>query len=193
MNARGRLKQALERLLEEKPIDAISVCDLVERADLGRNTFYRLYSDKFELLKEYYFENYVVLFDDAKEPLHLNEMTILLLERFRENQRIVKNMFFSKDGFALKVFFREISIETNVRLWKAKGVDVENDRVLGAIRLYSYGTASLLLEWIKSGMGGDIYVLADQFALAVPAILVAPEKASMLIGERAVESLASAQ
>lgn len=188
MNAKNRLMEALEQLLREKPIDEISVSNLAAQADVGRNTFYRLYSDKFELLKDYYSDRYVVLFDDVSDPLALNEATLVTLTRFLENQQVVHHMFFSKDGFALKAFFRDICIETNMRFWESRGADVSDERVQGAIRLYSYGTASFLLEWIKSGMRGDLKVVADQFALAVPAVLVAPELSPSLMGKRVGEA-----
>lgn len=43
------LRQALLELLEEKPYEAISVQDLIARADVARSTFYMHYQDKNDL------------------------------------------------------------------------------------------------------------------------------------------------
>lgn len=180
MNARGRLHQALKELLESNPIDQITVIDLVERADISRQTFYRLYPDKFALLKDFYHVSFVPPFQSADTLAKINVATYDLITRFIANKHVVKNMFFSKDGYALKSFFRDLCVETDTEFWRSQGVDVEDERIAGAIRLYAYGTTSFLLEWIKGGMKGDPQLVADQFALATPACLVAPTNEEFL-------------
>jgi AcrR family transcriptional regulator len=44
------LRQALVSLMHEKPYDAIAVTEILERANVGRSTFYVHYRDKDELL-----------------------------------------------------------------------------------------------------------------------------------------------
>lgn len=181
MNAKSRLHSALENLLEKRPIDQISVLDIAAEADVSRQTFYRLYADKFELLSEYFVENYATLFTNVSTSKQVNEATFALLSRLASHKTVARNMFFSKDGFALKSFFRDLCVKTDMAFWESSGVDVDDVLIAGAIRLYAYGTSSLLLEWIKAGMPGDIKELADQFALALPAVLVAPNAKELLL------------
>lgn len=47
---RRRLKQALLELIEERPLDSISIHDLTERAEVGRSTFYSHFDSKEDLL-----------------------------------------------------------------------------------------------------------------------------------------------
>ncbi|MBI3439910.1 MAG: TetR family transcriptional regulator, partial [Proteobacteria bacterium] len=47
---RQLLHDALASLIREKPYDAISVSDVLERANVGRSTFYMHFRDKDELL-----------------------------------------------------------------------------------------------------------------------------------------------
>ena len=49
-NTRRRLREALLRLLEQKPLHEISVKELTELADVNRGTFYFHYQDIFDLL-----------------------------------------------------------------------------------------------------------------------------------------------
>jgi len=49
--SRRMLQQSLERLLESKPFEKISVGDIAEDAELNRATFYDHYPDKFALLE----------------------------------------------------------------------------------------------------------------------------------------------
>ena len=47
---RDLLHRALAALIREKPYDSISVKEILDRADVGRSTFYTHYRDKDELL-----------------------------------------------------------------------------------------------------------------------------------------------
>ena len=47
---RDALGDALVALMQEKPFDAITVQDVLDRANVGRSTFYSHYSDKDDLL-----------------------------------------------------------------------------------------------------------------------------------------------
>jgi len=47
---RGRLADALVELMQEKPIDELRVQEVLERAGVGRSTFYLHYRDKDDLL-----------------------------------------------------------------------------------------------------------------------------------------------
>ncbi len=47
---KGRLKEALLELINERDYDAITIEDLTERADVGRSTFYSHFTSKEDLL-----------------------------------------------------------------------------------------------------------------------------------------------
>jgi len=49
---RAALKDALLTLMTEKGYEAVTVQDLIDRADIGRSTFYAHYTDKADLLHE---------------------------------------------------------------------------------------------------------------------------------------------
>ena len=46
------IREALTELIEEKGLDAITVCNLTDRADINRGTFYAHYRDKADLLDQ---------------------------------------------------------------------------------------------------------------------------------------------
>ncbi len=51
-NTKRRLREGLLQLLEEKPINEISVKELAERVDVNRGTFYFHYQDIYDLLRD---------------------------------------------------------------------------------------------------------------------------------------------
>ena len=52
IRSRNMIKRAFIELLDEKAISDISVVDIVNRADISRNTFYAHYDDVFCVLEE---------------------------------------------------------------------------------------------------------------------------------------------
>ena len=51
-NTKNLIFKTFVEILGEKPFDKITVRDIVERANVNRNTFYYYYSDIYELLEE---------------------------------------------------------------------------------------------------------------------------------------------
>lgn len=53
LKTRKHIKQAFVPLLQEKGLQAISVYDIVNNADISRGTFYLHYQDKYDLFEKY--------------------------------------------------------------------------------------------------------------------------------------------
>jgi AcrR family transcriptional regulator len=53
---RNLLKRALMQLVDEKGYDGVTIQDIVERANLGRTTFYLHYDNKDDLLLDHHFD-----------------------------------------------------------------------------------------------------------------------------------------
>ena len=58
---RRELRQAMVKLLEEMPIEKISVTEICDQALVNRMTFYKYYEDKYTLLND--------LFNEYKEQI----------------------------------------------------------------------------------------------------------------------------
>ncbi len=69
---RKAISEALEQLLERADsLQDISVQDILEQCGLSRPTFYRYFSDKYDVINwtySYYVEELTALFDDAASP-----------------------------------------------------------------------------------------------------------------------------
>lgn len=168
MDARKNLIDAMGACLETTPIDQITVNDIIEAADVSRRSFYRLFGNKYELLKEYYQGQIEALLREAESLAESYKTTYQILAFFKAHEDITRNMFFSKDSFAFKQYFRNLCVEDNMRFWEQRGVNLDDGRIRGALELYSYGTVSYIMDWIKAGMPGDLHELAEMFMLAYP-------------------------
>jgi len=88
---RARLGQALRKLMEQRPLEKISVQDVVELAGVSRSAFYAQYDDKVDLL-----------LSDMDE--FLERMAMLLVVRSEQSNRIAPvHEFFAHVGEAEEI------------------------------------------------------------------------------------------
>lgn len=85
------LAQSLQQLMLTMPLEKISVNDIVERAGVGRNTFYYHFADKYDLVT-WYFQTGVTpfLFEHTKYG-SWQDLLLGLEEYFRQNKVFYRN------------------------------------------------------------------------------------------------------
>ena len=106
---RQYLQDALVALISEKGFEAVTIQEILDRANVGRSTFYTHFENKHELLHSCFedfhhlFEQHNVhLSEDKKHPRDLNE-TDFTLDLFRftaRNHRLFKALL-GKEGIAM--------------------------------------------------------------------------------------------
>ena len=109
---RDALGDALVALMQEKPFDTITVQDVLDRAKVGRSTFYSHYSDKDDLLMsdaEEFFESIAMLLsvrgDESDRVFPVREFFSHIVEakqfvdalvssgKFHDNMELARGMF----------------------------------------------------------------------------------------------------
>jgi len=111
------IRRALVELVEEKGFDAVTVRDIVSRADINRGTFYLHYKDKYDLVEQIEEEAIRDLENIVKQANSLNYNEInasqpphLIIEIFqyiKENMRVARVLFSLKGEF-----------DFQTRIWK---------------------------------------------------------------------------
>ncbi len=138
------LSDALIRLLKTKPIEKISIQEIVETASVGRTTYFRNYTNK-------------------KEALTFK--IVRAWERWAEEQELVERRKYTLDN-ALDFFQFNYSIQALLTLlYERKLQSALYDAFYNIMvpqcetdtaecyksRFYSYGLFGMLDEWIKRG------------------------------------------
>lgn len=68
IRTRKWITDALISLMEQKDFADISITEIVEKADVSRQSFYRHFSTKEEVFDEYFYENIIKKFKDTYNP-----------------------------------------------------------------------------------------------------------------------------
>lgn len=100
--------QAFIELLNEKGYDAMRVQDIIERAQIGRSTFYAHYESKELLLEKLCYELFHHVFEGKKESDLLNLLQHIF-RHFKENQDRVASLLLSRNPYFLKELQRELA------------------------------------------------------------------------------------
>ncbi|NQP34562.1 TetR/AcrR family transcriptional regulator [Streptococcus suis] len=104
---RKAIFQAFLSLLNEKGYDDMRVQDVIDRADVGRSTFYAHYASKEALLEELCHDLFHHLFTGRED----SDVTVLLahiFKHFRTNQDRVASLLLSRNTYFLKELETEL-------------------------------------------------------------------------------------
>ena len=96
---RQGIYKAFIELLSEKTLDKITIKDIIERANIGRSTFYDHYAVKEELLEQVCIELFEHTFVERQVPVDPSEMTTHLFYHFKQNKDKVKTLLLSHNNY----------------------------------------------------------------------------------------------
>ena len=149
---RKSLRNALILLMTEKPYESITVEDIINRADVGRSTFYTHYRDKDALLMD----NLAGLRSILEHPALVEPATRRRLMRFslplfrhvHDEQRLARALFGSTGGGAvLRQVEQILAGVIRGELADLFGADPPPRMPEGAILAYVVGAYLSLLTW----------------------------------------------
>jgi len=154
---RDALGDALVALMQEKPFDTITVQDVLDRAKVGRSTFYTHYSDKDDLLMsdaEEFFESVAMLLsvrgDTSDRVFPVREFFGHIVEAKQFVEALVSAGKFNDNlELARGLFARGIEQRLS-ELPKGKGIPAEERPAIAFA--HAGALLSLLTWWIDRGM-----------------------------------------
>ncbi len=155
MFAKEKLILAIERLLSKKELDEITVSEIVSEASLCRKTFYRNFTDKYDLT-DYYFKQF---FENTFGQIICGEDFDTALFRYLEicesKADILLNAYSSADVNGLRNYDIESTRRTYEKYLLEKGADIYAPEMKFAIEIAARGGTDMVIEWLLNGMKED--------------------------------------
>lgn len=158
---------ALRDLLQEKKLDDITVTEVVERCGISRQTFYYHFRDLYEVVEWRFLalseemQDYLIQADRNDRRLALE----LMVEKMRENKNLMLNIYRAFPRSYLERYLIRWSqpfLEDQIRE-RAQYYRISEDALEFIIDLYSFGIASILLNWLDKGMSSGMVERLDYF------------------------------
>ena len=160
------LAAALTSLLNTTTLDNITVKDIVERANVSRQTFYYHFKDVYDLL-EWAFQDKVRRFYEFPADSWQDKL-LYAAEVWRANRVLVMNVYHSLGGEYLgrgleRIIRPIIATEMQSFEWKL-AISKEDEEF--AVSFFTYGVIGTIVRWLEDGMPENLdSVIRDIHAL----------------------------
>lgn len=148
------LADSLARLMREKEYDAITIQDIIDKANVGRSTFYAHYESKeMLLLNNINFQRELIHFT-SNDPVHPMGINLpYLFNHLEEYNPIVKAIHGTPIGYQIGNHFAAIIVTKIVAYYKRKPLPQGMDKQLLQYRAEAVaaGIVRMVLCWVMDG------------------------------------------
>lgn len=160
------LAAALKTTLQAKPLDKITVKELVEACDINRQTFYYHFQDIYDLLGWIYKTEALAAIKNSKSYHTWQQGLLLILEYVQDNKALCINTYRSLAREHLEQFLNEVLFQLlGDVVDEITGVTpLPEDKRTFLTQFYSYAFVGVLLEWIKKGVHTPATELVDNIS-----------------------------
>ncbi len=167
-SAKRTIAAALLDLVEQKPLEKISVSDIVKHAGVGRQTFYNHFKDKNDLI----FWIFLRTLSGEKALMAHAGLRVYLTKLYSEAQKYRRFLMQACRQEGQNALSDAIYEQTYhyYRNWIVlrHGKAVLNDEIEFALKFNAHGASDLYVQWAKDGMPGSAEVQANFAADCMP-------------------------
>lgn len=151
------LSASLKKLLSQKPLDKITVIDIVEDCEVNRQTFYYHFQDIYDLVEWMFLTGAAAALNGKKTYDTWQQGFLQVFEYALENKDLVINTYHSMSRDQLERYLYDVTYNLLIGVVEeqASGMAVnENDKKFIA-DFYKFAFVGLMLDWIRRGMKDD--------------------------------------
>lgn len=163
------LAASLKKLLAVRPLDKITVIDIVKDCEVNRQTFYYHFQDINDLLEWFIMNETAAVLDGKKTYDTWQQGFVQILQYARDNKVIVMNISKSLDREQGEKYLYDITYDLLLGVVdeKAAGIPVREEDKKAIADFYKYAFVGLALNWIKYGMKEEPQVIIDQLSVLI--------------------------
>ena len=171
-NTKRRLREGLLRLMEEKPINEISVKELTELVDVNRGTFYFHYQDIFDLLRSLereFFEQFDRTLSENQPAFDSRGSPYLhAVFSFVDENRSFCRIMLGPHGDMQFVELVKRRVDSQCRaIWQILGLGADEKRYGIYNAFLINGCIGLIQEWVNDRRDLDVESISELTATLV--------------------------
>lgn len=158
VRTREAIINAFTQLLDERPLNKITVKDIVARCDINRNTFYYYFPDIPALVDKMMEEKVDHLVDTYYQPNQPIECIHPLIRYGLEHKRAVLHIYRYVDRAVFLTHLNRLALRLMQKYFQAavEEESTSNEAVSDLIIFYKCTMVGLLLDWLDGGMKSDM-------------------------------------
>lgn len=166
----GFTKQAIRnsfiRLLNERPVNQITIKDIVEDCGINRNSFYYHYQDLPSMIEEIILDEVNVIIRQKPSIDSLEECLHIAISFALENRRAAMHLYHSANRDLFEQYLWKVSkytVETYLSTAFSNAPLGERDKGI-IIRMYMWECFGAIIDWMNGGMKEDIQASFSRIA-----------------------------
>lgn len=170
---RYRLAAAMKECMKTAPVDKITVKHIAEGCGVTRQTFYRNFLDKYDLLN-WYFDKLVLQYFEQIGIGHTVGESLTRKFEFIVNDKVFfTEAFRCDDHNSLKEHDFELILQFYTDLLTKRDSRALNQEVQFLLEMYCQGSVYMTVKWVLGGMKDSPQAMAARLVDAMPPRLAA--------------------
>lgn len=170
LSTKQKLALSLEKLVENRPLEKITINDVTQNCNLNRQTFYYHFHDIYDLV-EWIFETEGTKVIDVEQSYKTwNDGLILLCKKMKNKKYFIRACYNSEYCHKqLMTYLYKHTLELVNGIIEKVGYDViidETDKKFVA-NFYKNAFAGLFLDWIKDGMKEEPEKFVEKISIII--------------------------
>ena len=144
------------KLLNQRPLDKITVKDIVQDCGISRNTFYYHYQDIYDLLQATFSS---ILDSVLIENVTTWQESLMACTRFAlENRRAIYHIYRSSNRDQLDRYLYRVTGQSMERLirYQAQGLRISDEDIGYLTLFYKHAIVGIIREWLENDMKADV-------------------------------------
>ena len=165
------LAESFRALAENRPVDKITIQEIVDNCDFSPATFYRHFGDKYDLIAwDYVHRTTEIMNKIGKDEYEWKDTLWDGIVFYLNNKEYIRNLIKNTSGHdAFVRYMSEANIDHLTKyILKLSGQKQLDDDTAIHIRIYCCGTVQTICEWILDNIKCDPDHLAALFEQALP-------------------------
>lgn len=145
------------KLLNDRPLDKISVKDIVADCEINRNTFYYHYQDIYALVEDIFETETRAVIEKNEEHFNWQEGLIQSTQFALQNKRAVYHIYNSVNRRELENYLFQVAgyIMEKIVRHQAEDLEVTDEDILYITTFYKHALVGIIMEWLERGMTDD--------------------------------------
>lgn len=163
------LSQSLKKLLIQKPLDKVTVTDIVEDCGVNRQTFYYHFQDLGDLVEWTCIEDADAALQNHKTYATWQEGFLAIFRLMQDDKVFIMNIYHSVSRDQLERYLYKLvyPLTRGVVDELAKGKSVREEDKDFIANFYKYAFVGLVSEWIEKGMVAEPSDIIDHLSVLV--------------------------
>ncbi|MFZ2538995.1 MAG: TetR/AcrR family transcriptional regulator C-terminal domain-containing protein [Oscillospiraceae bacterium] len=163
------LAASLKKLLTQKPLDKITVIDIVEDCEVNRQTFYYHFQDIYDLVEWIFISDASKALEGKKTYATWQQGFLQIFEYTLENKALILNAYHSISREQVERYLYDITYNLLIGVVeeKAIGMSVRNDDKKFIADFYKFPFVGMMLDWIRLGMKEEPKIIIDRLSILI--------------------------